>query len=123
MNNQAKKNHELRAKRAQRVRKHLRGTSVKPRLCVVKSNCHIQVQLIDDEAGHTLIAASTFSKEFRNTEFNKKNKASARKIGEHIAELAKSKDIKEVIFDRGPFKYHGVLAELADGARAGGLQF
>jgi large subunit ribosomal protein L18 len=123
MNNLAKKNHQLREKRAMRVRKHIHGTSTKPRLCVVKSNSHIQAQLIDDEAGHTLGAASTFSKELRKTEFNRKNKASARKIGELIAEIAKSKNIKEVVFDRGPFKYHGVLAELADAARAGGLQF
>jgi len=53
----------------------------------------------------------------------KKNKASARKLGEQIAEIAKSKNIKEVVFDRGPFKYHGILAELANAARAGGLQF
>lgn len=123
MNNRAKNNHQLREKRALRVRKHLLGTSTKPRLCVVKSNSHIHAQLIDDEAGHTLGGAATYSKEFRHTEFNRKNKASARKIGEQIAEIAKSKNIKEVVFDRGPFKYHGVLAELADAARAGGLQF
>lgn len=117
------KNYQLRIKRALRVRKHLRGTSVKPRLCVVKSNSHIQAQLIDDEKGHTLGGTATFAKEFRSTEFSKKNKASARKLGEQIAEIAKSKNIKEVVFDRGPFKYHGILAELADGARAGGLQF
>lgn len=120
---QTQENHKLRHRRALRVRKHLRGTSAKPRLCVVKSNCHIQVQLIDDEKGITLGALSTFAKEYRKTEFNRKNKASARKLGEHIAEIAKSKNIKEVVFDRGPSKYHGVLAELADAARAGGLQF
>lgn len=123
MINQTQKNHRLRRKRSIRVRKHLRGTSVKPRLCVFKSNCHIQVQLIDDEAGKTLGAVSTFSKKFQDTEFNKKNKASARKLGEVIAEIATSMNIKEVVFDRGSAKYHGVLAELADAARAGGLQF
>ena len=123
MFNQAKNNQRLRDKRALRVRKQLRGTSTKPRLCVVKSNCHIQAQLIDDETGQTLGGTATFAKEFRNTEFNRKNKASARKLGEQIAEIAKSKNIKEVVFDRGPFKYHGILAELADAARTGGLQF
>lgn len=113
----------LRRRRALRVRKHLRGDAVKPRLCVVKSNKHIQAQLIDDESGKTLGSVATFTKEFRNTEFNKKNKVSARKLGETIAEIAKSKNIKEVIFDRGPAKYHGILAELADAAREGGLQF
>jgi len=116
-------NYHQRKKRAQRVRKHLRGTSEKPRLCVVKSNSHIQAQLIDDEAGRTLGGTATFAKEFRNTEFNRRNKTSARKLGEQIAEIAKSNNIKEVVFDRGPFKYHGILAELADAARAGGLQF
>jgi large subunit ribosomal protein L18 len=123
MINQANKSQKLRCKRALRVRKHLRGTGIKPRLCVVKSNSHIQAQLIDDETGTTLGGIATFAKAFRNTEFSKKNKASARKIGEQIAEIAKSKNIKEVVFDRGPFKYHGILAELADAARAGGLQF
>jgi large subunit ribosomal protein L18 len=123
MINQTPKNHQLRTKRALRVRQQLRGTSAKPRLCVVKSNCHIQAQLIDDEKRMTIGSTATFAKEFRNTEFNRKNKASARKLGEQIAEIAKNKNIKEVVFDRGPFKYHGVLAELADAARAGGLQF
>jgi large subunit ribosomal protein L18 len=113
----------IRHKRAMRVRKNLRGTSLKPRLSVWKSNKHIQVQLIDDEAGHTLGTVSTFGKEFRDTEFSKKNKASAAKLGEKIAEIAKKYDVTEVIFDRGPFKYHGLLAALADSARAAGLQF
>jgi len=120
---QGRKSVELRRKRSLRVRKHVRGTGKKPRLCVVKSNSHIQAQLIDDETGTTLAGVATFAKEFRSTEFGKKNKASARKLGEHLAEIAKTKDIKEVVFDRGPFKYHGILAELADGARSGGLQF
>jgi large subunit ribosomal protein L18 len=115
--------HINRIKRALRVRKHLRGTSEKPRLSVVKSNKHIQVQLIDDEKGLTLGHTATFAKEFKTTEFCAKNKKSARKLGEHIAEIAKKQNIKEVIFDRGPFKYHGILAELADGAREAGLQF
>lgn len=117
------KNHKLKFKRALRVRKKLRGTTSKPRLSVYKSNCHLLVQLIDDEKGLTLGAVSTFGKDYRSTEFNRKSKASARKLGEHIAEIAKTKNIKQVVFDRGPFKYHGVLAELADAARAGGLQF
>lgn len=123
MKNVVIKNSKLFHKRALRVRKHLNGTPEKPRLCVVKSNNHIQAQLIDDTKGATLGFTATFAKEFRNTEFAKKNKASARKLGERIAEIAKEKNINEVIFDRGPFKYHGILAELADAARAGGLKF
>ncbi len=116
------KNQILRKKRALRVRKHLHGNSIKPRMCVQKTNYHIYVQLIDDEAGVTLGAISTISKEFKDGEHGK-NKATAKKIGERIAEIALAKNIKEVVFDRGPHKYHGILAELADGARGAGLKF
>lgn len=112
-----------RAKRAVRVRKHLRGTTEKPRLCVIKSNCHIHVQLIDDEKFHTLASVSTLSKEFKNTEHGRKNKDSALHLGAKIAELAKAKNVKKIVFDRGPFKYHGVIAAVAQGARDGGLEF
>lgn len=123
MFNQTKKSQLLRVKRSLRVRKNLFGTSTKPRLCVIKSNCHIQAQLIDDETGKTIGAVATFSKKYRDTEFNRKNKASAKKLGEDIAEICKSHNIKEIVFDRGPYKYHGNLAELANAARAAGLQF
>lgn len=123
MRNMIIKKQQLRQKRSLRVRKHLKGTAAKPRLCVIKSNKHIQVQLIDDSEGKTLGSTATFAKEFRETEFGKKNKAAAKKLGEHIAEIAKKQNINEVIFDRGPFKYHGILAELADAARAAGLKF
>lgn len=123
MKNNVIRNQIKQRKRALRVRKKLHGTSLKPRLCVVKSNLHIQAQLIDDDAGMTLGSAATFEKELRGTDAGKKNKASARIIGEKIAEIAKQKNIKEVVFDRGPFKYHGILAELADAARSAGLQF
>jgi large subunit ribosomal protein L18 len=92
-------------------------------MCVVKSNKHIAVQLIDDEKAVTLGSTATFSKEFKSTEFNKKNKESAKKLGQRIAEIAKDKNITEVIFDRGCSKYHGVLAELANAAREAGLKF
>lgn len=117
------KNRELRQKRGWRVRSKIRGTAERPRLSVHKSHAHIQVQLIDDENGVTLGTTSTFAKEFKDTEFARKNKASARKIGERIAEIAKAKQIDRVIFDRGPFKYHGILAELGDAARTAGLKF
>jgi large subunit ribosomal protein L18 len=123
MRNTMLKKQMLRQKRTWRVRKTLRGSAEKPRLCVVKSNKHLQVQLIDDVNAVTLGSTATFAKEFCKTEYNKKNKGSAKKLGEKIAEIAKEKNITEVIFDRGPFKYHGILAELADAARAGGLRF
>lgn len=117
------KKQQMRIKRAWRVRKSLHGTASKPRLSVIKSNKHIQVQLIDDDAHATIGAISTYNKEFRNTEFGRKSKVAARKLGETIAEIAKQKNVKEVVFDRGPFNYHGILSELADAARAAGLQF
>jgi large subunit ribosomal protein L18 len=123
MRNTILKKRELRRKRSMRVRQRLHGTASKPRLSVHKSNKHIQAQLIDDSTGTTLASIGTFSEEFRNTQYVSKNKESARKLGERLAELAKEKNIKEVLFDRGPFKYHGILAELADAARTGGLKF
>lgn len=111
----------LRDKRALRVRSKLRGSAEKPRLSVVKTNAHIIAQLIDDDRGVTLGSISTFSKELRNTEYSRKNKNSAKVIGEKIASIAKSKNIERVIFDRGCSKYHGVIAAVADGARENGL--
>lgn len=102
MRSQILKKQLVRKNRTMRVRKKLRGTAVKPRLCVVKSNKHIHAQLIDDDAGKTLGTAATFGKEFCDTEFSKKNKASAAKLGEKIAEIAKEQNITEVVFDRGP---------------------
>lgn len=116
-----RKKGELRQKRAWRVRKRFKGTAARPRLSVYKSNAHIHVQLIDDETGKTLGSLSTFSKEMRDAKAGR-NKESARKIGEGIAKIAKGQQIDEVIFDRGPFKYHGILKELADAARSAGLK-
>ena len=105
-------------KRALRVRSHLRGTQVKPRLCVVKTNKHIHVQLIDDSKHATVAAVSTHSKESPL----KKSKESARTLGERLAEKALALGISSAVFDRGPFKFHGLLKEFADAARAKGLQ-
>lgn len=115
-----KRNHK-RSKRALRVRKHLRGTADKPRMSVQKSNQHLSVQLIDDDNAVTLVALSTTMKEFRDKKM-KKSKEAARLIGGKIAELAKERQIGRAIFDRGRYKYHGLIAELASAAREGGLQ-
>lgn len=117
------KQNQKRLRRVYRVRKKLKGTSLKPRLCVVKSNQNIEVQLIDDDKRVTIASTSTRSKDLKNTEFNRCNKNSARKLGEEIASKALKQNIKEVVFDRGAHKYHGVLKELADAARSAGLQF
>lgn len=123
MENSQLRRNRVRKTRAMRVRKTLRGNLQKPRLSVFKSSKHLLVQLIDDEKGTTLASASTLSKELRQTEHNRKSKESAKELGLKIAELAKGKNIKKAIFDRGRFKYHGVIASLAEGAREGGLQF
>lgn len=117
------KKHQLRDRRKLRVRKALKGNSLKPRLCVIKSNKHIQVHLIDDEKGVTLSSISTFSKEFKGGEFGKKSKASGKELGKAIAGKAIDLGVKEVVFDRGYSKYHGILAEVADSAREAGLKF
>ena len=112
----------IRLRRTLRVRSALRGTATKPRMCVVKSNQHIYVQLIDDVQGRTLAAAQTIGKNSVVGAKKRKSKETAKVIGEAIAEKATALGIKVAIFDRGPSKYHGVLAELADAARARGLK-
>jgi large subunit ribosomal protein L18 len=123
MSTDSQKKVALRNRRSWRVRKRFTNRPTKPRLAVYKSNKHIQVQIIDSETGETLGGTATYAKEFRDTEFGRKSKKAAKKLGERIAEIAKKKNIEEVVFDRGPFKYHGILAELADAARSSGLKF
>jgi large subunit ribosomal protein L18 len=112
-----------RDKRAMRVRKKLRGCLEKPRMSVFKSNKHLYVQLINDEQSATVASASTMQKAFREGDKSSKNKDIARQLGLKIAELAKEQNIQSVVFDRGHFKYHGLVAAIAEGAREGGLQF
>ena len=106
----------------ERIRKKVKGTAERPRLNVYRSVNHIYVQLIDDLAGKTLIAASSAvgKKGQRKTGGNL---AAAKEIGKAIAEKAKAKGISKVVFDRGGYLYHGRVKALADAAREGGLQF
>lgn len=110
-------------RRTNRVRKTLRGDAARPRLTVHRSNKHIYCQLIDDEAGKTLASASTRDKDIAGKVTYGGNCAAAKIVGETIAERAKAAGVTQVKFDRGSFKYHGRLAELATAARAGGLDF
>ena len=112
-----------RARRVLRVRKPLKGTAEKPRLSVMKSNKHLSIQVIDDESSRTLFSASTLTQEMKKTDLGKKSKDSAKQLGLKIAELAKQHNVSSVVFDRGRYKYHGLLAILADSAREAGLQF
>ena len=109
-----------RLKRHKRVRAKVFGTTERPRLNVFRSEKNIYAQVIDDVAGNTLVSASSLDKEI---EGNGGNKEGARKVGLAIAEAAKKANIEEVVFDRGGFVYHGRVAELAEGAREGGLKF
>ncbi len=102
----------------QGIRQRVSGTSEKPRLSVFKSNKGIYAQVIDDEKGHTLAAAS--SKEIKDSGVNIET---AKEVGKKIAEKASSNGVKQVVFDRGGYIYHGRIKALADGAREGGLNF
>ena len=106
--------------RHKRVRSKISGTAACPRLNVFRSSSNIYAQLIDDEKGVTLVAASTVEKEFAGS---KGNKEEARKVGELVAKRALEKGIEEVVFDRGGYLYHGRVKELAEGAGEGGLKF
>ena len=110
----------LRQKRHQRVRNHLHGTAARPRLNVFRSLAHIYAQIIDDEKGTTLAAASSLDKDFKG---KGGNIAAAKAVGTAIAKKALDKGISEVVFDRGGYIYHGRVAALAQAARDGGLKF
>ena len=109
-----------RIKRHTRVRGKISGTAERPRLSVFRSEKNIYAQIIDDVAGNTLVSASSVEKDF---EGSGSNKEAARKVGKLVAERAAAKGIEEVVFDRGGYIYHGRVAELAEGAREGGLKF
>ncbi len=109
-----------RARRHLRVRRKISGTSERPRLCVYRSNSNLYVQIIDDIARNTLVSCSTLDK---NVKTKHANKEAAKEIGAMIAKKALEKNIETVVFDRGGYIYHGVIKELAEAARQGGLKF
>ena len=114
---------ELRVKRHVKLRHKLAGTTKCPRLYVYRSLNNIYAQIIDDDKAVTLVSCNTTQKEIKDKVANMTNKEAARYVGEQIAKLAKKKKITEVVFDRGGYLYTGRVKELADGARAAGLQF
>ena len=109
-----------RQRRHIRVRRKISGTPECPRLCVYRSNSNIYAQIIDDVAGNTLVSASTLDKEIKTKHANKE---AAKEVGTLIAKKAAEKNIEQVVFDRGGYIYHGVVKELAEAAREGGLKF
>ena len=122
MINKINKN-EQRVKRHVRLRHDLAGTKERPRLCVYRSLNNIYAQIIDDNKGVTLVACNTTQKDIKDKVANMTNKEAARFVGEQIAKLAKKKKISQVVFDRGGYLYTGRVKELAEGARAAGLEF
>src|SRR6478736_9247144 len=110
---------DARSRRHTRLRKKIVGTEVRPRLVVTRSARHVFVQVVDDAQGHTLASASTMEADLRG--FDGDKTAKARKVGELVAERAKSAGIEAVVFDRGGSKYAGRVAAVAEGAREGGL--
>ena len=113
----------IRKRKHVRVRKKISGTADCPRLCVYRSNSHIYAQIIDDEAGVTLVSASSLDKDIKGELSNGSNIQAASAVGKLVAERAAAKEIKDVVFDRGGYLYHGRVKELAEGAREAGLQF
>ncbi len=108
-----------RQKRARRTRAKIFGTAKKPRLSIFRSNKHVYLQLIDDENSKTFASASDL--ELKKEKTAKKSRAA--EVGQLIAKKAQELKIKEVVFDKGSYKYHGIVKTAADGAREGGLKF
>ena len=117
------KTRKLRERRHHRVRAKVIGTLARPRLNVFRSARHMFAQVIDDSKGHTLVSASTLDAEVRSRakELNKRDEAKA--VGELIAQRALAKGVKQVVFDRGGYRYHGRVQALAEGSREAGLEF
>ena len=114
---------EIRVIRHERVRKKISGTPERPRLCVFRSNAHIYAQVIDDTKGNTLCAASTVEKDIASQAAELDKKGQAKLVGKIVAERAIAAGIKEVVFDRGGYIYHGRVKALAEAAREAGLKF
>ena len=119
----SKSRNSARKRRHGRVRKKVQGTPERPRLNVYRSLAEIYAQVIDDEAGNTLVSASTIEKELRSKARGKTKTEQAQLVGELIAERAKGEGVKTVVFDRGGYKYSGRVKALAEGAREKGLEF
>ena len=117
--NKTAKRRVSRFKKKMRIRKDITGTTARPRLSVFKSLSHMYAQLIDDTVGKTLLSCSTVEKELGG----KNNKEGAKALGALIAKRAQEKSIKDVVFDRNGYRYHGKIKELADSAREAGLKF
>ena len=114
---------DVRAKKHMRIRNRFSGTAERPRLAVFRSNNHMYAQIIDDTVGNTLVSASTLEKDVKAELAKTNNVDAAAYLGTVIGKIAVEKGIKQVVFDRGGYIYHGKVAALADAAREAGLEF
>ena len=114
---------QARLKRKKRIRKTITGTQSRPRLCVFRSARHIYAQVIDDTQGRTLAAASSLEKSVQASDEIKNKKSAANLVGKLVAERALEKGVKQIVFDRNGFLYHGRVKAVSDGARETGLEF
>ncbi|HEY4309560.1 MAG TPA: 50S ribosomal protein L18 [Pirellulales bacterium] len=121
--NHEKTNAHQRLRRRYRVRNRIKADATRPRLAVFRSHKHVHAQIIDDNQGHTLVAASTSQKDLASTVKYGGNKSAAQAVGRAIAERALAAGIKDVAFDRREYQYHGRVAALAQAAREAGLNF
>jgi large subunit ribosomal protein L18 len=112
-----------RQRRHRRVRARISGTPDRPRLNVFRSLTNVYAQVIDDVAGHTLVSASTIDRELRGQVEGKSKTEAAKLVGQLLAQRAIAVGVKQVVFDRGGYRYHGRIKALADGAREAGLDF
>lgn len=117
------KTREARKRRHRRIRAKVSGTAERPRLNVYRSLKHIYAQVIDDDAGHTLVSASTLDKELASEVAGMSKKEQAALVGKTVARRAIDAGISEVVFDRGGYPYHGRVKAVAEAAREGGLEF
>ncbi len=118
-----KSRNEQRKRRHTRIRRSLQGTAERPRLNIYRSLENIYAQVINDEAGVTIVSASTIDRELAPQMADKDGVEAAKMVGLAVAQRAKEAGINKVVFDRGGFRYHGRVQALADGAREGGLEF
>tara|TARA_B110000014_G_C19970435_1_gene502344 strand:- start:157 stop:522 length:366 start_codon:yes stop_codon:yes gene_type:complete len=121
MGDSAKHKREGRIRRHNRLRRKIRGSSDRPRLAVFRSNRNITAQIIDDDKGHTVAAASSLEAEIRSS--GVRGIKAAEKVGQLVGERAKAAGIETIVFDRGGLKYHGRIAAVANAAREAGLEF
>jgi large subunit ribosomal protein L18 len=113
----------LRIRRKKRIRKKIFGVAERPRLSVFRSAKHIYAQLVDDSIGFTILTVSTLNKDVRDQVKGLKKTEAAKVVGKIIADKAKEKGVKRIVFDRNGFLYHGRVKALAEGAREAGLEF